>query len=113
MIKPDQNGTAVIAYILFFCSVFGYGQLQLKDSTWLPIYVKDTVSVSYQTSDVNYSTLFYKSVYVSEYHGNSKDYLLKPLAQNISELLVQTELDKSYSTSEVRGTELEKSLRST
>mgnify|MGYP000120810550 CR=1 FL=1 len=111
MIKPDQNGTAVIAYILFFCSVFGYGQLQLKDSTWLPIYVKDTVSVSYQTSDVNYSTLFYKSVYVPEYHGNSKDYLLKPLAQNISELLVQTELDKSYSTSEVRGTELEKSLR--
>ena len=111
MIKTRVQSNGVITFLLLFCSFFGYCQLQLKDSIWLPIYIKDSTVVSYQDSNVNYDALFYKSIYVPKYDGSSEDYNLKFLAQELSQLLEQTGLDKSYKTSEVKGTELETSLR--
>jgi hypothetical protein len=111
MIKKEGNKDLIAAFLLLFCSFFGYGQLQLKDSIWLPIYSKDTTTVSYQDSHVNYDELFYKSIYVPKYNESSKNYIIKPLTQDLSQLLFQTRLDKSYKASEVRGTELENTLR--
>lgn len=101
----------ITVYVLLFCSFLGYSQLQLKDSTWLPIYVKDSTLVSYQESDVNYNDLYYKSIYVPKYETNNPNYIVKPIAQDIYNLLVQTELDASYKVSEVKNTELENTLR--
>jgi hypothetical protein len=111
MLNRQRNNNVFITHVLLFCSLIGYSQLKLKDSTWLPIYVKDSTVVSYQESNANYNTLFYKSIYVPKYEDKSSNYQLKPLTLDLSELLSQTGLDNSYKASEVKGTELENTLR--
>ncbi|MGB0897078.1 MAG: ShlB/FhaC/HecB family hemolysin secretion/activation protein [Flavobacteriaceae bacterium] len=97
--------------MLFVWSYVSFGQLQYKDSIWLPIYVKDSTQLSYQLSESGYESLFYKSVHVPVYEP-SDSYSISPLAQELSDILLQTGLNASYQTSEVKGTELEQSLRS-
>jgi hypothetical protein len=109
--NTQRNSKVFITFVLLFCSLMGYSQLKLKDSTWLPIYVKDSTVVSYQESNTNYNALFYKSIYVPKYEDKSSNYQLKPLTFDLSELLSQTGLDGSYKTSEVKGTEFENTLR--
>ena len=111
MIKTRVQSNSVITFLLFFCSFLSFSQLKLKDSTWLPIYVKDSTVTAYQESNTNYNTLYYKSVYVPIYEGGNLNYRVKPLAQELSELLIQTGLDTSYKISDVKGTELESTLR--
>lgn len=95
---------------MIFCSCVSYSQLKQKDSVWLPIYVKDTTKTSYQESHRSYNKLFYKSIHVPVYN-NIETYNSQPFTLSLSELLVQTSLDKSYTISEVQGTELETTLR--
>lgn len=111
MSYTTKNSRLILVLGLFACSYFSFGQIKLNDSTWLPIYVKDTTNVQYQNSNVSYDALFYKSIYVPSCDRVSEQYDLKPIAKDLSELLEQTGLNKSYQVSEIKDTELENSLR--
>lgn len=111
MSKCNENIKIKLFYSFLLSSFFGFSQLQLKDSVWLPIYVKDTLTVETQESVASYKSLFYKSIYVPEYDGKESNYSLRSLGLDLSELLLQTSLDNSYTESDIKGTELEKSLR--
>jgi len=100
-----------ILWILLFCSFLGFSQSKTSDSTWLSIYKKDSSKVSYSSAGVNYSELFYRNIQVPVYDSIKEYEQLIPIAQSIESLLQQTQLDKSYAISEVKGTELEKSLK--
>lgn len=97
--------------VVLFWSIFGYGQIKESDSTWIPIYKKDANKVSYKVEGIPYNELYYRNIQVPIYDVVEKRYALIPLEQDIQSLLKQTQLEKSYSVSEVKGTELENSLR--
>ncbi|PHS09519.1 MAG: hypothetical protein COA88_04880 [Kordia sp.] len=97
--------------MLLFCSVFGFSQSKSKDSVWVSVYKKDTNNVSYSLAGANYSELFYRNIQVPVYDSIKENEELRPIAQSIESLLKQTQLDKSYAVSEVKGTELERSLK--
>ena len=97
--------------ILLFCSFFGFGQSKNSDSVWISVYKKNPSKVSYNSNSINYSDLFYRNIHVPLYDSIKENEQLIPIAQSIESLLKQTQLDKSYTISEVKGTELEKSLK--
>ena len=96
---------------LLFCSVLGFSQSKSIDSVWISVYKKDPSKVSYSPTSINYSDLFYRNIQVPVYDSIKEDEQLIPIAQSIESLLKQTQLDKSYTISEVKGTQLEKSLK--
>jgi len=98
-------------FMLLFFSVLGFSQTKNIDSVWISVYKKDTNKVSYSSSGVNYSELFYRNIQVPVYDSIKGNEQLIPIAQSIKSLLKQTQLDNSYTVSEVKGTELEKSLK--
>jgi len=75
------------------------------------VYKNDANRISYNSEGVNYSDLFYRNIHVPVYDSISKNNKLIPIAQSIESLLEQTQLNKSYTVSEVEGTELEYSLK--
>ena len=97
--------------ILLFCSVFGFSQSKSTDSVWVSVYKKDTNKVSYSSTGANYGELFYRNIQVPVYDSIKENEQLVPIAQSIESLLKQTQLDKSYAVSVVKGTELERSLK--
>ena len=96
---------------LLFYSFFGFSQSKITDSVWVPVYKKDVNTVSYNSEGANYSDLFYRNIQVPVYDSINENEQLIPIAQSIEDLLKQTQLNKSYTVSEVRGTELENSLK--
>jgi len=107
--RPEYK--TFIFLILLFCSFFGFSQSIVTDSVWGSIYKKDPNKVSYSSEGVNYSNLFYRNIHVPVYDSIKKGNQLLPIAQSIESLLKQTQLSNSYTVSEVKGTELEKSLK--
>jgi len=99
-----------LSFFLFW-SFLGFSQTKETDSVWIPIYKKDSNKVSYKIEGANYNELYYRSIQVPIYDSIDEGYVLSPLKQDIESLLKQTQLDNSYSVSEVKGTELENSLR--
>ena len=97
--------------IVLLWSFFGYGQIKESDSIWIPIYKKDASKVTYKVEGIPYNELYYRNIQVPIYDVVEKEHALIPLEQDIQSLLKQTQLEKSYSVSEVKGTELENSLR--
>jgi len=98
-------------WTLLFYSVFGFSQSKTQDSVWISVYKKNTSEVFYTAKSINYNDLFYKNIQVPIYDSIKATEKLVPIAQSIASLLQQTQLDKSYTPAEVKGTELEKSLR--
>jgi len=98
-------------WMLLFCSVFGFSQSKNTDSVWISVYKKDSNKVFSNPVSISYSDLFYRNIHVPVYDSIEDNERLVPIAQSIENLLKQTQLDKSYTISEVKGTELEKSLR--
>jgi hypothetical protein len=98
-------------WMLIFCSFLGFSQSKKTDSVWISVYKKDSNKVSSNSYSINYSDLFYRNIQVPVYNSIKENEQLIPLAQSIESLLKQTQLDKSYTISEVKGTELEKSLK--
>lgn len=86
----------------------GFSQEQLPDSTWVPIYKKEQATV---LNKAYFTNLFYNNVHVVTLTNVPENYQVTPLALSIDALLKQTQLNKSYTSTEVQGTELEKSLR--
>ena len=107
-IKANFNILALI--LLFFYSVFGYGQSKIADSVWTSIYKIEPGKELYQAKETNYNDLFYRYIHVPLYNKVNKKDSLIPIAQSIESILKQTQLNKSYSLAEIKGTELEKSL---
>jgi len=97
--------------VVLFWSILGYSQTKENDSIWIPIYKKDSNKVTYNVEGVPYNELYYRNIEVPIYNAAEKGYALIPLNQDIQSLLEQTQLDNSYSVSEIKGTELENSLR--
>jgi len=97
--------------VVLFWSFFGYGQTKEKDSIWISIYKKKSNKVAYKLEEVPYNELYYRNIQVPVYDTIGKGYKLISLDHDIERLLKQTQLDNSYSVSEVKGTELENSLR--
>jgi len=97
--------------VVLFWSFFGYGQTKKSDSIWIAIYKKGSNKVTYKVEGVPYNELYYRNIQVPIYNAVEKGFALIPLNQGIQSLLEQTQLDNSYSVSEVEGTELENSLR--
>lgn len=97
--------------LVLFWSFLGYGQTKESDSVWIPIYKKDSNEVTYNEEGILYNELYYRNIHVPIYDVAEKGYTFIPLEQDIRSLLKQTQLENSYSVSEVTGTELENSLR--
>jgi len=97
--------------VIFFWSFFGYGQTKESDSIWISIYKIDSNKVTYKVEGVPYNELYYRNIQVPIYDTIENGYALIPLDHDIESLLKQTQLDNSYSVSEVKGTALENSLR--
>ena len=97
--------------VALFWSFVGYGQIKQSDSIWISIYKKDASKVTYKVEGVPYNELYYRNIQVPIYNGMENVHALIPIEQDTQSLLKQTQLDKSYSVSEVKGTELENSLR--
>lgn len=107
--KPKRKVFAV--FMLLLCSFFGFSQSKNIDSVWISVYKKDSSNVSYSSTSINYSDLFYRNIQVPVYDSIKEGEQLIPIAQSIENLLKQTQLNKSYTISEIKGTELEKSLK--
>lgn len=97
--------------IVLLGAFFGYGQTKGSDSVWVSIYKKDSKKVSYKLEGVPYNDLYYRNIQVPVCDIIDNGYKLIPLEQNIEALLIQTQLENSYSVSEVKDTELENTLR--
>ena len=93
---------------ILFWSFSGVSQEQLKDSVWVSVYTNKSESVN-NTSP--YTSLFYNNVYIASCDTIPEGFELVPLASSLDDLLKQTQLNNSYSSTEIAGTELEKSLR--
>ena len=98
-------------WTLLLCSVFGFSQSKKTDSVWVSVYKNDTSKVSFNSYSINYNDLFYRNIQVPVHDTINENEQLIPIAQSIESLLKQTQLDKSYTISEVKGTELEKTLK--
>ena len=109
--KKLSRSKFVMSCLLLICSVLGFSQSKTIDTTWTSIYKKSTDKVFYSTQTVNYNEVFYRNIQVPIYNSINSNQQLLPIRQNLEALLKQTQLDKSYSVSEVKGTELEKSLK--
>ena len=98
-------------WTLLLCSVFGFSQSKKTDSVWVSVYKNDARKVSFNSYSINYNDLFYRNIQVPVHDTINENEQLIPIAQSIESLLKQTQLDKSYTISEVNGTELEKTLK--
>lgn len=104
-----QNRLLFLLITVLCCISSSWSQLQEQDSTWVSIYTTDSTAVV--SKKFPYSVLFTKSIHLPVIDQENDDRLLIPLAKKDKELLQLSLLDQSYSEEEIKGTELQKSLR--
>ena len=104
-----------VFFILLLLVIFDVSFSQKKEtsSVWLSIYNihSETTIGSYSVD--NYESLFYRKINVPVFNKpiDTNKFHLVPLANDLTKLLNQTHLNNSYSVSDLKGTEIEKSLR--
>ncbi len=109
----NKTGKTTVLLLFFFLNI-SFSQKNETSFAWLSIFKTDTISTSNSFSDENYESMFYRKIKVPVYEKSSKNkttFLLKPLINDLGELLNQTRLDDSYSVNDLKGTDMEKSLK--
>ena len=113
MIQSKLVSNTIIFNIMLFSYFNNYAQLTSKDSVWVSIYTKDSITPKTQKkTTLFYQSLFYKSLLLPKYNKNINDTtIITPIALDYSTLLKQCLLDKTYTTEELKDTALKEVLK--
>lgn len=111
--KNHQKRELFTVFLFLFFLNISFSQQLETPSVWLSIYNIDSETTLGSHSVDNYESLFCRKINVPVFNNSKENdnIILKPLVCNLKDLLNQTHLNNSYSVSDLKGTEMEKSLR--